>query len=173
MSQQPHRPLPPGPPHPPYPGGYAAPYAVPPPYGYANPPAHTPRSSGFNPWAAGAIGVAVGMLLSFLGMTLLPMLVFGLAFGGFGGFGTFEEGFSGPPPGRVVVAADGSVSGEALAEALEDENDYYYEDVSCPSTTRVATDVTTICRANDGVDDLRVVVVFEGDEGRFRTADLW
>ena len=73
----------------------------------------------------------------------------------------------------VEVGADGSVGGEALAEALEDEGDYYYEDVSCPATARVATDVTTICRANDGMDDLRVVVVFEGDDGRFRTADLW
>lgn len=165
MSQSPHHPGQPVPPHQPY-----APYAVPPPYGYAQPPVGSPRSTGLNPWAAGAIGVVVGMGLTFIGMTVVPMLFFGLAFGG---FGSFDEGFPGPPSGRVEVAADGSVGGEALAEALEDEGDYYYEDVSCPATARVATDVTTICRGNDGVDDLRIVVVFEGDDGRFRTADLW
>lgn len=170
MNQPPHHSFPPGPPHQPYAGGYAAPYAVPPSHGYAHPPALAPRSSGLNPWAAGAIGLVVGMFLTFVGMTVLPMLFFGLAFGG---FGSFEEGFPSPPSGRVEVAADGSVSGEALAEALEDEGDYYYEDVTCPATARVATDVTTICRGTDGVDDLRVVVVFDGDDGRFRTADLW
>lgn len=162
------------PPPGPGPGPYA-PYGQPtqggpPPYGahpaYLGMPSPAPRSSGLNPWVAGLIGVFVGgigaMVLSFL----LPMLFFGLLMGG----GLGEEGFPGGPQ-NVTVAADGSVSGVALAEVLEEAG--WYDDMTCPGTPKVATDVTTICEGDDGFADLRVVVVFQGSNGRFSTADLF
>ena len=146
----------------------------PPPYGahpaYAGMPSPATRSSGLNPWVAGLIGMLIGgigaMALSFL----LPMIFFGLFMGaGFGG-AFDEEGFMGGPQ-RVTVAADGSVSGTALAEALEEAE--WYQGMTCPDTAKVATDVSTICEGNDGFSGMRVVVVFEGTDGRFSTADLY
>lgn len=184
MSYQP--PLPPGPGPAPGQGngpgqgsGAFAPYGppqqgAPPPYGahpaYAGMPSPAPRSSGLNPWVAGLIGVLIGgigaMVLSFV----VPMIFFGLFMGaGFGG--SFdEEGFMGGPQ-RVTVAADGSVSGTALAEALEEAE--WYQGVTCPDTAKVATDISTICEGTDGFSGMRVVVVFEGTDGRFSTADLY
>lgn len=150
----------------PTPGGYHQnPYAGHP--AYAGYPGPTPRSSELNPWIAALFGAMAGGFLTFLLMTLVPMLLFGFAMGG-GPFG--DEGFM-DTSGRVSVASDGSVTGAALAEALEDTD--WYERATCPDTAKVATDATTICEANDGFEDLRVVVVFDGTDGRFATADLW
>lgn len=170
MSYQP--PLPPGPgPHAFY--GQST-QGAPVPYGahpaYLGMPAPAQQPSGLNPWLAGLIGAGAGALLTVMAMTLLPMLFFGLAMGG--GF-MDEEGFMGPPTGRVAVEPGGGVSGVALAGALEGNDDFYYEDVTCPETVRVATDVTAICSGDDGFEDLRIVVVFEGTGGQFATADLW
>lgn len=170
---QPIPPTPAGPPpHPggylPHPSAYQNPYAGHP--AYAVPPAPAPQPAGLNPWVAGLLGFLIGGFLTFVATMVLPMLFFGFLIGGpFGG--EFEEGFMGPPGGRVVVAADGSVSGVALAEELEGVA--YYEDVTCPETAKVATDVTTICEGDDGFEGLRIVVVFDGTDGRFSTADLW
>ncbi|MEO7269254.1 MAG: hypothetical protein ABIW49_08630 [Knoellia sp.] len=121
-----------------------------------------------NPWVAGLLGVLAGGFLTVMGMTVIPMLLFGFLLSG----PMSDEGFmEGPPPQRVEVAADGSVSGIALAEALEGAA--WYEDMTCPSTAKVDTDVTTICEGNDGIDNMRVVVVFRGTDGRFGTADLF
>ncbi|CAN7328090.1 DUF3824 domain-containing protein [Knoellia sp. LjRoot47] len=153
----------------PPPSGAPDPYAGPPAYvGMSAPPA---RGGGLNPWLAGLAGAGVGAVLTVIAMTVLPMLFFGLVLGG--GF-MGDEGFmGGPPTGRVAVGPDGSVTGEALAEALVRDDDFYYEEVSCPATAKVATDETTICEGNDGVEDLRIVVVFDGTDGTFATADLW
>lgn len=153
--------------YPPHPGGYQPPYSGPPAYaGYHSP---APQSTGLNPWIAGLIGVLIGgagaMVLSFV----LPLIFFGLLTGA-GFAGGFDEGFIDGPQ-RVTVAADGSVSGVALADALEEAE--WYEAMTCPDTATVATDVTTICRGSDGFDGLRVVVVFRGSEGEFGTADLF
>ncbi|WP_353951103.1 hypothetical protein V6K52_15875 [Knoellia sp. S7-12] len=167
-------PLPPGPGHGPGPQAYYGQGAQggPPPYGvhpaYAGMPSPAPRSTGLNPWVAGLIGVLIGgigaMVLSFV----LPMIFFGFLMGGpFGG--DFDEGFMDGSQ-RVTVAADGSVSGAALADVLEDD---WYEDMTCPHTAKVGTDVTTICRGSDGIEDLRVVVVFRGTDGEFTMADLY
>lgn len=179
MSHQP--PLPPGraPAQAPGPAGSFVPYGPPPQGGptaygvhpaYAAVPAPTGQSGGLNPWLAGLIGVLIGgigaMVLSFV----LPMIFFGFLMGAGGGGPFDEEGFMGGPQ-RVTVAADGSVSGAALAAALEEAE--WYEGMTCPDTARVATDVTTICRGSDGFEDLRVVVVFEGDSGEFGTADVF
>lgn len=105
------------------------------------------------------------MVLSFV----LPMIFFGIIMGG-----GFAEGFDEGPmggPQRVTVSADGSVSGGALVAALEESD--WYQDMTCPDTAKVATDVTTICRGRDGFEDLRVVVVFRGSDGEFSTADLF
>lgn len=158
-----------GPPHlgPPHPGA-PSPYAGPP--AYLGLPAPAPQRQGFSPVLAGFLGALGGAVLTVVAMTVLPMLFFGLAMGG----GFMEEGeLMGPPSGRVVVEPDGGVGGVALADALEDDDDFFYEDVTCPDTTRVATDVTTICEGGDGFEELRIVVVFDGTDGRFRTADLW
>ncbi|WP_404384739.1 hypothetical protein LL946_03265 [Knoellia locipacati] len=160
--------------------GAPNPYAGPPGQGAPNPyagpaaylgvPAAAPQRQGFSPVLAGFLGALAGACLTVIAVTVIPMLFFGLAMGG--GF-MEEDGFMGPPSGRVVVEPDGGVSGVVLADALEDGGDFYYEDVTCPDTARVATDVTTICDGGDGVENLRIVVVFEGSEGQFRTADLW
>lgn len=150
--------------YPPHPGGYQAPYAGPP--AYVQYPPAAPQSTGLNPWVAGLIGVLVGgigaMVLSFV----LPLIFFGVLMGG----DFADEGFMGGPD-EVTVASDGSVSGVALAQALEGGE--WYEEMTCPDTTKVATDVTTICTGSDGFDDLRVVVVFSGSGGEFATADLY
>ncbi|EAP97222.1 hypothetical protein JNB_17168 [Janibacter sp. HTCC2649] len=119
-----------------------------------------------NPWVAGLLGAFGGVVLTVIGMTVIPMLLFGFLLSGPMGDGGFMES----SPQRVTVAADGSVSGTALAEALESG---WYEDMTCPNTAEVATDVTTICEGSDGVDPMRVVVVFRGTDGRFGTADLF
>ncbi|KGN33000.1 hypothetical protein N802_15520 [Knoellia sinensis KCTC 19936] len=158
--------------HPPHQGSPYTPPAQGGPPAYAGHPAYVgypvpqPQSSGLNPWVAGLLGALAGAMLTFIGMTLLPILFFGLLMGGPMG----DEGFMGPPASRVDVAPDGSVSGLALAEALEEG---YYEDVTCPNTPKVGTDVTTICDANDGFANMRVVVVFRGTDGRFGAADLF
>ena len=145
--------------------GGPSPYGAPP--AYLAMPSPTPPSAGLNPWIAGLIGVICGGVLTIIGMTVIPMILFGFLLSGPMG----DEGFMGGAPSRVTVAADGSVSGTALAEALEDAQ--WYEDMTCPNTAQVATDVTTICEGSDGFDDLRVVVVFRGTDGRFGTADLF
>lgn len=150
--------------YPPHPGGYQPPYVGPPAYlGYASP---APQSSGMNPWVAGLIGVIIGGMGAILLSFLLPLIFFGLMMGSGFDDGEFMDG-----PTRVTVSSDGSVSGTALAQALDDGG--WYDDMSCPDTAKVATDVTTICTGTDGFDDLRVVVVFRGTEGRFSTADLF
>jgi len=153
----------------PYAAPYAGTYAGPP--AYLGMPAPAPQAHGLNPWVAGLIGAGVGAVLTVIAMTVLPMLLFGFAFGAMGG----EDGFlGGPPSGRVAVQPDGTVSGESLAAALEDsDGDFFYEDVTCPATPKVATDETTICEGNDGFTDMRIVVVFDGSNGKFSTADLW
>ncbi len=183
MSYQP--PLPPGPgpgPDPATGPGYGpGPHAyygqptqgAPPPYGthpaYLGMPSPAPQSAGMNPWIAGLLGAIAGGVLTIIGTTLIPMLFFGL-FMAAGSGGAFDEGFIDGPQ-RVTVAADGSVSGTALAQALEEAE--WYEDMTCPDTAKVATDVTTICRGSDGFEDMRVVVIFEGSGGKFSTADLF
>ncbi|MFW5469156.1 hypothetical protein ACOCJ4_03830 [Knoellia sp. CPCC 206435] len=152
--------------YPPHPGPPPHPYAGHPAYGFPPPP--PAPQPGLNPWVAGVIGALVGGVLTVVATTLLPMIFFGLMMGA-GGF--MDEGFMGPERGQVAVTADGSVSGVVLADDLEDAP--WYEDVTCPDTTAVGTDVTTICSGNDGVDDLRIVVVFRGTEGEYGTADLW
>ncbi|MFC7486374.1 hypothetical protein ACOCJ7_14100 [Knoellia sp. CPCC 206453] len=176
MSYQP--PLPPGPGPGPGAGYGPGPHAyygqptqgAPPPYGahpaYLGMPSPAPQSTGLNPWIAGLIGVICGGVLTVIGMTVIPMILFGFLLGGPMGDEGFMEG-----PHSVTVAADGSVSGVALADALEDGE--WYEDMTCPNTATVATDVTTICEGTDGFADLRVVVVFRGTDGRFGTADLF
>lgn len=120
-----------------------------------------------NLWLAGGLGVVIGGLLGVLLAWLLPMLFFMVL--GFGAFGPVDGPMT--SPSRVDVAADGSVSGEALAQALMDSG--WYEDMTCPATPKVATDVTAICTGTDGFMDLRVVVVFRGDSGSFSVADLF
>jgi len=102
---------------------------------------------------------------------VLPMLFFGFLTGGLFG-ADYDEGEVGPMDGaqRVSVAADGSVSGAVLAEVLAED---WYEDLTCPDTPKVATDVTTICRGGGRIDDLRVVVVFRDSSGLFSTADVF
>lgn len=151
------------------------PHGVPPPYGlqpaYVGMPSPAPRSGGINPWLAGLIGVLIGGIGAMVLSVVLPMIFFGALFGGLFGPGFDEgEGFM-EGPQRVAVGADGSVSGVALAEVLEEAP--WYEDVTCPDTAGVATDVTTVCRGTDGFEDLRVVVVFEGSSGQFSTADVF
>lgn len=152
---------------PPNPGGHQqSPYAGHP--ACLGHPASTAQPSGLNPWVAALLGGVTGAILTVIFTTVVPMLFFGLLMGG-GMLG--DDGFMGAPQGTVAVAPDGSVSGAALAEAVDGVA--YYEDVTCPGTVKVATDATTICEADDGFEDLHVVVVFDGTDGRFSTADLW
>ena len=151
--------------YPPHHGPPPHPYAGHPAYLFPPPPA---RPAGMNPWVAGLIGALVGGALTVVATMVLPMIFFGLMMGA---GGVMDEEFMGPERGQVVVASDGSVSGVVLAEDLEDAP--WYEDVTCPDTTAVRTDATTICSGNDGFEDLRIVVVFRGTDGEYGTADLW
>ncbi len=126
------------------------------------------RRSGLNPWVAAVLGALVGSLL-----TGLAGVVLWYAMGGpmpWEGIEDSAEDWS----GRVDVAGDGSVPPMVLADAVfEVGGGGYYEDVVCAATPRVAADVTTICRVDDGYDRYRVVVLFLDGEGRFETAEFF
>lgn len=170
MSYQP--PLPPGPA--PSPAGYYGqptqgapnPYAGHP--AYAGMPSPAPRSSGLNPWIAASLGFLGGLLLT----GLLGAMLWVTAGGPlpWEGIDDLADDWN----GSVQVAADGSVPGPLLADAvLEVGGGGFYEEVVCPATPRVAADVMTLCSVDDGYDTYRVVVLFLDDAGRFETTEVF
>lgn len=126
------------------------------------------QSKGLNPWVAAALGVVGGVLLAAVIGALLWV-----ATGGplpWEGIDDMADDWT----GSVQVTSDGSVSGLSLADAVLDVGGGgYYEEVLCPSSPRVAADVTTVCRVDDGYDTYRVVVLFLDDAGRFETAEVF
>lgn len=137
---------------------------------YAGHPAYAPgpRRSGMNPWLAAALGALAGTLLTTLAAALLWFTM--------GGPVPWQgiEDSAADWSGRADVAADGSVAGMVLADAVaEVGGGGFYEDVVCAATPRVAADVTTVCRVDDGYDRYRVVVLFLDDSGRFETAEFF
>ncbi|WP_353951104.1 hypothetical protein V6K52_15880 [Knoellia sp. S7-12] len=140
---------------------------------YAGHPAYlgsTPdrQSKGLNPWVAACLGAFGGMLLA----TVVGALLW-VATGGplpWEGIDDLADDWT----GSVQVASDGSVPGLLLSDAVLDVGGGgYYEEVVCPSSPRVAADVTTVCRVDDGYDTYRVVVLFLDDTGRFETAEVF
>ncbi len=117
-----------------------------------------------------ASGLALGGLVL---SSIVPILFFGL-FAAVGGEG-FDEGsfVDGATTylGRVELAADGSVSGPALAGAIvpmvsEDSYDGMAERTSCDPVPHVTADVSVLCRADDPA--WYGVVRFTGTDGTFQ-----
>ncbi len=137
---------------------------------YAGHPAYAPvpRPSGLNPWAAAVLGALVGAVV-----TGLAGIVLWYTMGGpvpWEGIVAAAADWG----GRVDVGSDGSVPPLVLADAVfEVGGGGYYEDVVCAATPRVAADVTTVCRVDDGYERYRVVVLFLDGEGRFETAEFF
>ncbi|WP_156996822.1 hypothetical protein [Knoellia aerolata] len=137
---------------------------------YAGHPAYapTPQRSGTNPWVAAGLGVLVGMFVTAVAGALLWFTMGGPV--PWEGIEDAAEEWS----GRVAVAGDGSVPGPVLADAVQEVGGGgYYEEVVCAATPRVAADVTTLCRVDDGFDRYRLVVLFLDDAGRFETAEFF
>lgn len=137
---------------------------------YAGHPAYAPapRRGGLNPWVAALLGALAGAVL-----TALTGVVLWYAMGGPVPWEGIEDSAA-DWSGRVEVAADGSVPGMVLADAVfEVGGGGFYEEVTCASTPRIAADVTTVCRVDDGYDRYRVVVLFLDGEGRFETAEFF
>lgn len=116
-----------------------------------------------------ASGLALGGLVL---SSIVPLLFFGL-FTAFLGEGIDEGSFVDGAityTGRVELAADGSVSGPALAGAVvpmvsQDAYDGMAERTSCDSVPHVTADVSVLCRADDPA--WYGVVRFTGTDGSF------
>lgn len=149
------------------------PYAVPP-NPYAVPPAHggAPTSmaqqGGLNAWLAGGLGALAGIAVTALfGMVLWFSMGYPMPWEG-------PDDWVDEWVGRVEVGSDGSVVGLVLADAVRDlGGGGYYEEVFCPATPRVAQDVTTVCRVDDGYEQYSVVVLFLDSDGRFEAAEFY
>lgn len=128
--------------------------------------APAPRATG-TVLGAAALFVAV---LALLGVGVLA-LVGGVLFGG-----GFDDGGSwGPTRGTLAPPAGGAVKGETLADEVSrqvrDEGGDP-EDITCPGTSRVQQDVTTVCHGQIDGDDYAFVVFFENERGAYTLLEI-
>lgn len=135
---------------------------------YAGQPPGMVTSKGFNPWVAALLGALAGAAVT----AVLAGLVWLMA--GYPMPWQSSEDFIDDWSGTVSVSTDGTVPGQVMADAVRElgGGDYYVE-VSCPTTPKVAEGVTTVCRADDGYEDVRVIVYFFDELGSFETAEIY
>lgn len=146
------------------------------PYGPYGPPAPTspaPVDVRVVGAATGTRGLALaGVVLggaALLGVLLLGVLglVTSLDPGGSGSWG--------PTRGTVAPSSGSSLDGASLAAEIErritDEGGAP-EGITCPSTPKVAQDVTTVCHGDVDGDEWAFVVFFEDTEGRYTLLEV-
>ena len=161
----------PGQPYPGYPTAYHPvdpyPYGPGSPYPPVTVVAPEQRATG-TVLGAAALFVAV---LALLGVAVLAVV------GGVMFAGGFEDGGGGwgPTRGTLAPPAGGGLKGEALAEEVgrqvRDEGGDP-EDITCPGTSRVQQDVTTVCHGRIDGDDYAFVVFFENERGDYTLLEI-
>lgn len=145
------------------------------PYGPYGPPAPTsdPVDVRVVGTATGSRGLAIAGVamggVALLGVLLLAVFV-GLTLAGPDGSGGW-----GPTRGTVAPSSGSSLDGPSLAAEIErqvtDEGGAP-EGISCPSTPRVAQDVTTVCHGDVDGEEWAFVVFFEDTQGRYTLLEV-
>ena len=126
------------------------------------------------PGATGTVLAAAALfvgVLALLGVGVLA-LVGGVMFGG-----DLEDGGGGwgPTRGTLAPPAGGPLEGKTLAEEVgrqvrNEGGDP--EDITCPGTSRVQQDVTTVCHGQIDGDDYAFVVFFEDERGAYTLLEI-
>jgi hypothetical protein len=135
--------------------------------GYGVPPVHvhvtTPATPGRGLALTGVVLAGLALLVALL--TLVVVGVSGFASnpgGGYGLRGTIapvQRGLTGP-----------ALAAEVATKISEDGGDP--EGISCPATTRVDQDVTTVCHGSDYGQDATFVVFFEDATGAYTLLEI-
>ena len=173
--------------HPPWAGAPTQPYAGW--TGYAEQPEQPAPLSPYGPYGppapatpapvdvrvvggpAGVRGLAVAGIatggVALLGVLLLAVFVLVTS-------GSGDPGGWGPVRGTVTPVSgslDGPTLAAEIARQITDEGGDP-EGITCPSTPKVAQDVTTVCHGDVDGDEWAFVVFFEDAEGRYTLLEL-